>query len=43
MKNYNFMRFYFGKERCHLQSEVIKVTVIKVIKNFRLSKHPSIL
>ncbi len=22
MKNYNFMRFYFGKERCHLQSEV---------------------
>ena len=22
MKNYNFVRFYFGKERCHLQSEV---------------------
>lgn len=22
MKNYNFMGFYFGKERCHLQSEV---------------------
>ena len=22
MKNYNFMRFYFAKERCHLQSEV---------------------
>ena len=38
MKNYYFVRFYFGKERCHLQSEVIKV-----IKNFRLSKHPSIL
>lgn len=35
MKNYNFMGFYFGKERCHLQSEVIKVTVIK---DFRLGK-----
>ena len=34
------MRFYFGKERCHLQSEVIKVTVIK---DFRLSKYSSIL
>ena len=22
MKNYNFVRFYFGKVRCHLQSEV---------------------
>lgn len=22
MKKYNFVRFYFGKERCHLQSEV---------------------
>ena len=22
MKNYNFMGVYFGKERCHLQSEV---------------------
>ena len=40
MKNYNFVRFYFGKERCHLQSEVIKVTVIK---DFRLSKYSSIL
>ena len=29
------MRFYFGKERCHLQSAVIKV---KVIKDFGLSK-----
>jgi len=32
------MRFYFGKERCHLQSAVIKVKVIKVIKDFGLSK-----
>ena len=22
MKNYNFMGFYVGKKRCHLQSEV---------------------
>ena len=28
MKNYNFMGFYFGKERCHLQSEVKRNNVI---------------
>ena len=38
MKNYNFVRSYFGKERCHLQSEVIKV-----IKDFGFSKYPSTL
>ena len=28
MKNYNFMGFYFGKERCHLQSEVKRNNVM---------------
>ena len=28
MKNYNFMRFHFGKERCHLQSEVKRNNVM---------------
>ena len=32
MKNHNFVRFFFGKERCHLQSEVKKnyVMALKV-------------
>ena len=28
MKNYNFMGFYLGKERCHLQSEVKRNNVM---------------
>lgn len=34
MKNYNFVRFYFGKERCHLQNEVKRnyVMALKIPK-----------
>ena len=38
MKNYNFVRFYFGKERWHLQSEVKRnyVMALKVAPKNKL-------
>lgn len=42
MKNYNFMGVYFGKERCHLQSEVKRnyVMALKVTPKMALKVAP---
>ena len=45
MKNYNFMGFYFGKERCHLQSEVKRnyVMALKMTPKMALKVAPKMI
>ena len=45
MKNYNFVRFYFAKERCHLQSEVKRnyVMALKMTPKMALKVAPKMI